>query len=551
MWGIRKNFLALGMLSSCFYGSLEALEFGSMGNTSAAMGGAGVALKHSAWGLYYNPALLSSDPRVKMGYSLGIGLKEHNLAKIAKIDIKNMANTAERLVSTFASGSGTNVGEITNVVKDALSSVLTSSGQTPTGNVEQDLQTYLQNHQGGNYSDLITQVLQQVQQSSSLNPEQKDLLSHIAGSIDYGKLDFSQAGAGGVAGLLQDITISKGGDKGLDKAVNDISAVQDILKDNNLNVTSQDGVILQLSSKTMNEKLGSLGVAIFASVYSSMSVKADASRMRLIIDGGNGSYYELTDNGDSFSYKVSNQTDYNNYSLIAALEDSSDAHKLIATSFVLTELPIGYARTFYLKNGNLNIGVTGKFMSAISTQSQMNIKTNIDFKKELTNFASLDNAISSNNFGIDVGALYEVDFPEFRYLTFGLVVKNINSPSFQSTLSDITIKPQYRAGIGYNSKRFNLAFDADLTPNDLIAFSNIRQQSQMIGGGIAFDLKAIDVRVGAMKDLRQDTGLILTGGLNVLGFLDIALQTSTKFTRVENIPIPQYINLRVGGSLSF
>jgi hypothetical protein len=282
-----------------------------------------------------------------------------------------------------------------------------------------------------------------------------------------------------------------------------------------------------------------------------MSVKADASRMRLIIDGGNGSYYELTDNGDSFSYKVSNQTDYNNYSLIAALEDSSDAHKLIATSFVLTELPIGYARTFYLKNGNLNIGVTGKFMSAISTQSQMNIKTNIDFKKELTNFASLDNAISSNNFGIDVGALYEVDFPEFRYLTFGLVVKNINSPSFQSTLSDITIKPQYRAGIGYNSKRFNLAFDADLTPNDLIAFSNIRQQSQMIGGGIAFDLKAIDVRVGAMKDLRQDTGLILTGGLNVLGFLDIALQTSTKFTRVENIPIPQYINLRVGGSLSF
>ena len=181
----------------------------------------------------------------------------------------------------------------------------------------------------------------------------------------------------------------------------------------------------------------------------------------------------------------------------------------------------------------------------------MFINTNIDFKKELTNFASLDNAISSNNFGIDVGALYEVDFPEFRYLTFGLVVKNINSPSFQSTLSDITIKPQYRAGIGYNSKRFNLAFDADLTPNDLIAFSNIRQQSQMIGGGIAFDLKAIDVRVGAMKDLRQDTGLILTGGLNVLGFLDIALQTSTKFTRVENIPIPQYINLRVGGSLSF
>ncbi|MCX2717911.1 conjugal transfer protein TraF [Helicobacter sp. MIT 21-1697] len=548
MWG--KRFLALGMLSSCFYNSLEALEFGSMGNTSAAMGGAGVALKHSAWGLYYNPALLSSDPRVKMGYSLGIGLKEQNLAKLAKIDINNMADTAERLVSTFASNSGASVGEVTNVVENALKSVL---GQSASGNVAQDLQTYLQNHQGGNYSDLITAVLTQVQGSTALNNEQKNLLSHIAGSIDYGTLDFSQAGGMGsvAAGLLQGITIAKGGDKGLDKAVNDISAVQDILKDNNLNVVSQDGVVLQISTKTMNEKLGSLGVALFASVYSSMSIKADASRMRLIIDGGNNSFYELVDNGDSFSYKPSNQKDYNSYSLIASLEDGSNAHKLIATSFVLTELPVGYARTFYLKNGNLNIGLAGKFMSAMSTQREMGIRTNMDFKKELTDFASLDGAISSNSFGIDVGALYEVDFPEFRYLTFGLVAKNINSPSFQSTFSDITIKPQYRAGIGYNTKRFNLAFDADLTPNDLIAFSNIKQQSQMIGGGVAFDFKAIDVRVGAMKDLRQDTGLILTGGLNVLGFLDIALQTSTKFTRVENIPIPQYLNIRVGGSLSF
>lgn len=481
-----------------------------------------------------------------MGYSLGVGLEEHNLAKITKIDIKNMADTAERLVNTFASGSGANVGEITNVVKDALASVLTN----PSGDVKQDLQDYLQQHPDGNYNDLIQSVLQQVQQSSALTPDQKNILGSIAGNIDYDHLDFSSSTGGGVGGLLQNITISKGGDKELDKAINDISAVKDIFQDNNLNAVSQNGVILQLSTKTMNEKLGSLGVALFTSLYSSMSVKADASRMRLIIDGGNGSYYELTDNGDSFSYKVSNQTDYNNYSLIAALEDSSDAHKLIATSFVLTELPVGYARTFYLKNGNLNIGLTGKLMNALSSQNEMFINKNIG-KKELTNFASLDGAISSNNFGVDVGALYEIDLPEFRYLTFGLVAKNINSPTFESTFSNITLKPQYRAGIGYNSRFFNVAFDADLTPNDLIAFSNIRQQSQMVGGGVAFDLKAIDVRVGAMKDLRQDTGLILTGGLNVLGFLDVALQTSTKFTRVENIPIPQYLNLRVGGSFSF
>ena len=544
MRGIRKNFFALGMLSSCLYGSLEALEFGSMGNTSAAMGGAGVALKHSVWGLYYNPALLAADPRVKMGYSLGVGLEEHNLAEITKIDIKNMADTAERLVNTFASGSGASAGEVTNIVKNALASVL----QSPNGDVKQDLASYLQQHPDGNYNDLIQSVLQQVQQSSALTPDQKNILSSIAGNIDYDHLDFSSSTGGGVGGLLQNITIAKGGDKGLDKAVNDITAVKNIFQDNNLNVVSQNGVILQVSTKTMNERLGSLGVALFTSLYSGMSVKADASRMRLIIDGGNGSYYELTDNGDSFSYSTSTKSDYDNYSLIASLD--GNYHKLIATSFVLTELPVGYARTFYLKNGNLNIGVTGKLMNALSSQNEMFINKNIG-KKELTDFASLDGAISSNNFGVDIGALYEIDFPEFRYLTFGLVAKNINSPTFESTFSNITIKPQYRVGIGYNSRRFNLAFDADLTPNDLIAFSNIKQQSQMIGGGIAFDFRAIDMRVGAMKDLRQDTGLILTGGLNVLGFLDIALQTSTNFTRVENIPIPQYLNIRVGGSLSF
>ena len=68
-----KRLFGLILLGSSFVSQLCALEFGSMGNTSAAMGGAGVALKHSAWGLYYNPALLSSDPKVKLGYSLGVG----------------------------------------------------------------------------------------------------------------------------------------------------------------------------------------------------------------------------------------------------------------------------------------------------------------------------------------------------------------------------------------------------------------------------------------------------------------------------------------------
>lgn len=541
------------VLYSSFLNQLCALEFGSMGNTSAGMGGAGVALKHSAWGLYYNPALLSSDPKVKLGYSLGVGLKENNLAPLTTIDIANMQNTAERLISTFSqattgaggsgSGTGTTASQFTSVVKDALSSVLTTSSQTPTGDVTKDLQTYLQTS-NGNHSSLIQQIQQQVQQSTSLTPEQKTLLSAVAGSIDYDNLSFNNS-------LLSSITIDKGGDKGLDKSIDDIATIQDVLKSNHLNAVSQNGVILQVSSKTLNEKLGSFGVAYFGSVYSSISIKANESRLRLIVGSGNG-YYELTDNGDKYSLQQSTKDDYEKYSIVHSLQNSSnDSHKLIATSFILSEIPIGYARTFYLKRGNVNVGVVGKLMNGITHQNKMNITTDTDFKKELTRFASLDQAISSNTYGIDVGLLYELDLPKFRYLTIGVVGKNLNSPSFKSTYNDITIKPQYRFGIGYNSKFINLAFDADLVPNDLLAFSNIKQQSQMVGGGIALDLKALDLRLGAMKDLRQDTGLILTAGLNVFGFLDIAAQSSTKITKIDGTPIPQYINLRIGGSFSF
>ena len=544
-----KKIVAFTMFGGLFLSRLCALEFGSMGNTSAAMGGAGVALKHSAWGLYYNPALLSSDPKVKLGYSLGVGLREQNLAKLTTIDINNMSSTAERLIETFSgSGSGTSA-VITNVIQEALKSINTSSGGG-TSNIQTDLKNYTDKQSDGNYNDLIQKILDQVQKNSSLPTDQKNLLGNIVGNIDYKNLNFNSGTGGTQSALLQNITISKGGDKGLDKAVEDISSMQEILKDNNLNIVSQNGVILQISSKTMNEKLGSLGVAYFASAYSSMSINADSSKMRLIIKGGSG-YYELVDNGGSFSFKVSDENNYNKYSLIASLENGGNAHKLVTTAFMLSEVPIGYARTFYLKHGNLNLGITGKLMNAISTQKQININKNTDFQKELTSLASLENTISSNNFGVDVGMLYELDLPEFRYLTFGLVAKNLNSPTFESSLNNITIKPQYRMGLGYNSKFLNVAFDADLTPNDLLAFSNVKQQSQMIGGGVGFDLKAMDLRLGAMKDLRQDTGLILTGGLNVLGFLDIALQVSTKTTKLDGIPIPQYINLRLGGSFSF
>lgn len=53
-----------------------------MGNVSTSLGGSGVALRNSAWGLYYNPALLSSDPRSKFSFSGGFYLSQTGINEL-------------------------------------------------------------------------------------------------------------------------------------------------------------------------------------------------------------------------------------------------------------------------------------------------------------------------------------------------------------------------------------------------------------------------------------------------------------------------------------
>lgn len=535
--------------------SIYALEFGTMGNVSASMGGAGVALKNSAFGLYYNPALLSASPKVKFGYSVGVNIQEKNIAQLATIDIANMQKTAQNLASSFGgTGSTAAVDGVVNAIDQALDSVLGLSTGTSSQTPQQKLETYIKNNQNGNYNDLIDKIKENITNSNSLTNVQKDLITSVAGGIDFDTLQMGNGTTGSIPNAISSITIGKGSDKGLDKSMSDIAMVQNALQDNHMNLVSQNGIVLQLGSRPLNDMIGTFAVGLFGSLYSNISLNANADRLRLIIEAG-GQYYELKITDDGYTYKLSDKKSYDDHSLIASLQDTNtqNAHSIYMTSFVLSEIPVGYARTFYFKNGNLNIGIAGKLMNSVSMQSKIAITTKTNFNAEMNKIVQdFKNTTMDKAIGVDVGAVYEIDLPKFRYLTLGLVGKNLNSPTFTSTLQDITIKPQARAGIAYYTQSgFNLAFDVDLTQNDIIAFSTKDQKSQMVGGGAGFIWKGFDLRLGAMKDLRQDNGLILTGGINVLGLIDIALQSSTKFTDIQGYPMPQYLSLRVGGSLSW
>ena len=84
----NKSVLCGALFASAF-SVVEAMEFGTMGNVSASMGGAGVALK-SPFALYYNPALLASNSKMRIGYSIGVGLSQSNLDKLTNLNFVKM-----------------------------------------------------------------------------------------------------------------------------------------------------------------------------------------------------------------------------------------------------------------------------------------------------------------------------------------------------------------------------------------------------------------------------------------------------------------------------
>lgn len=88
------SFLACGVMG-------YSLGFAPMGNVSTSMGGAGVALRNSAWGLYYNPALLSSDPRSKFSFSGGLYLTRTNLNEILELNPQTDYTQVQEILSNL------------------------------------------------------------------------------------------------------------------------------------------------------------------------------------------------------------------------------------------------------------------------------------------------------------------------------------------------------------------------------------------------------------------------------------------------------------------
>lgn len=519
-----------------------SLEFGTMGNVSASMGGAGVALK-SPFALYYNPALLASDSKMRIGYSIGVGLSQSNLDKLTNLNFVKMVDSLTSLGSQMGGGSipikrnranTRNASNLTGAITEALQ----NSG-AQGNDLESLWKDYQNKHPGSDHSQLAGAIQGAVNNSSQLTQEQKDMFNDFAGSVDWSDFDVN-------GGKITSLTIKSGSNGALDAAMKDLDTLFEVLKNNNMNVISQSGIVFQLSNKTLQESFGSLAIGIFNTTQAGVSLVGDKNRMKLIFGDVSGGFYELTVNKGGYTIKQTTQDEYNKYSILESV-NSGNAHKVVTSAFNLTEIPLGYAYKIDLGDSEFSLGVAGKYMLGTSVYNEQFLSPNLQFS---TNFAN--NAQFASSFSVDLGTYYGYNLSDSGQLGVGFVAKNINTPTFRfDTAPTISIKPQYRAGIAYNGKRFSLAFDADVLPNEVLTYSQYGLYSQMIGGGFKLDYRFVDVRGGVAYDLRRDTGAILTAGVNILGLIDIAAEVGTTWVDYFGTTAPKYANVRVGGSFSW
>lgn len=386
--------------------SVGAFEFGYMGNTSFGMGGSGVGLANSAWGLYYNPALQGVDNNFKVGYSLGMRVKESGLS-----ELKNF---------------------------------------------------------------------------------------------------------------------------GLGKLNGNTDAVNKILKNNEIALTSENGIVLQVPLSLGSVLSHSIAVGLFYTKRNVANVSRHLDTSKTSIDSATNAY-------------------------------------LISNNLDILELPLSYTIQVYTGGfGTFYAGVALKYIYATHSANKTKMTQGTDFGAPFKDIFRVPNGASTHNFGIDVGLAYSL--PN-EWLVLGIVGKNLTSPTIKTqnlagtngAITDsakLKMDAQYRLGISSRIiPRTSIAMDFDLIPNYEFSGFNTRidanaviarKKVQYISLGAMVDAGILDVRIGAAKNIAESSpkdGWIISAGLG-MGYIDLALFTGTKMSKaIKNLPAE--FGIKLGGSVSF
>ncbi len=225
---------------------------------------------------------------------------------------------------------------------------------------------------------------------------------------------------------------------------------------------------------------------------------------------------------------------------------------LLFRGLVVGELPITYGHT--ILSDDFAVGANVKFMRGRTYNAVVPV-FNTKFQDALS--TAKDSYKDSNNFGLDIGALYRFG----DSLRVGVVGRNLNSPKFDVKSVDggdnsaIKESAQVRAGVAYKPWRFlTLALDADLTKNNTTVSDGFK--SQNIGGGLEANVfRILQLRAGAYKNIAEsDIGFVYTAGLGVNLYvvnIDLGAAVSPQTTKIDNTTIPKEARVELAISSLF
>lgn len=226
---------------------------------------------------------------------------------------------------------------------------------------------------------------------------------------------------------------------------------------------------------------------------------------------------------------------------------------LIFKGIAVAEVPLTYGRKI---NDDFSVGGNVKFMKARVYNTQVKIlDENTEFGDALSE--ALDDYTDSTNFGVDLGALYRFG----DKLRFGVVARNVNSPSFDMNprfpgdKDSINEEPQVRAGVAY--RPFNallLAADIDITENDTTISGS--STSRIISAGLEGNvLNFLALRAGIYKNLsNDDIGPVFTAGLGLNLWavnIDFGAAMSSGSTTIDGNDIPKEVRAEFALSALF
>jgi len=308
-----------------------------------------------------------------------------------------------------------------------------------------------------------------------------------------------------------------------------------------LGLISDDNGLQIMPNVSMGFQFGNLGIGIF-SISDMTAIAVVDNKLDFIVESDSlpltCRYLKYDENKQELSAVSENE--YKQSSIEYAIENG-ETH-LYLKGITYYEIPISYAKDFSTPVGRLSLGGSVKFMPGYTYEKIIDIDTESgDILDEFDDGSEHQDT----TFGFDLGFLYTPNFLNSRLVT-GMVIKNINSPKFESKSGfEYTIDPQIRAGLLYHIWRDTLmvSMDYDFSENESLLSS---YTSQNIGGGIQFKpTHMLSLRCGVQKNMKSndfsDEGTIFTAGF-ALGLkwfkLDLSAQYSSETTEFDGNEIP-------------